>query len=93
MDEIENINKLCRVCLRRKAIEDMVIMNQSQIEKLTFIGDSNEVILWNINYNKLRWMVKKNHVDMWGVLLFAHYVIYNWFVYKMKTFRETDVLD
>ncbi|XP_037045918.1 zinc finger protein 181-like isoform X1 [Bradysia coprophila] len=46
MDNFASIRNMCRVCLREPddLEEEFVKLNQQQIEKLKYIGDSNEII-------------------------------------------------
>lgn len=47
MDNVNDINNLCRICMRQTndGEDSRLVLNQSQFEKLTFIGDSREVSL------------------------------------------------
>ncbi|XP_037032706.1 uncharacterized protein LOC119071765 isoform X2 [Bradysia coprophila] len=47
MDNLDNINNLCRVCLTSRPQPEMLSVNRSQMEKLSFIGDSNKMIRFN----------------------------------------------
>lgn len=51
MENLASIRNMCRVCLREPDDLDedgLVKLNQQQIEKLKYIGDSNEVNLVGI---------------------------------------------
>lgn len=43
MYNCDNMNNFCRVCFKKRPETEMLSVNQSQMDKLLFIGDSNKV--------------------------------------------------
>lgn len=81
MDDLKSIRGLCRVCLGKPEDCGMIFLNTTQIEKLTYIGGSSEVIsLHNIYCYLLIITIKKcgknndKHISKGTtfVILFAH---------------------